>query len=151
MKVFIFILTLLIIFLPLFGNAEINSSALWRSAVLAGWGQLYSGDSTKGYIFMGSEILLLGGSVATYLIQDKAYDDYSTAKSDFDNKWDSYESKLLLCQITIGITVAFYLYNLIDAAFFTKNKSISLNNNPIKMKMYVMNGWKYDVSYNKKF
>ncbi len=134
------------------GNgASLNTSALWRSAIFAGWGQKYFSYNLKGYIFMGSELLLLSGSVATYIIQEKAYDDYQKATSDFDNYWDTYENRLLLCRVMIGVTGAFYLYNLIDAAFFTKNKNIAYNNYSFNLKMYAWKGPIYDLSISRRF
>ncbi len=126
-------LGIIFLFFPYLLNAEINTSALWRSALLSGWGQYNAGYKTKGLIFMISEKLLVVGFIYTYYIQDEAYYEYTKSTSDFNNKWDNYKSKLSQCQIVIGVTGAFYLYNLIDAAFFTtsnkKNIYMTLNKN----------------------
>ncbi len=151
MKPISLILIIILLLSPFALNAKINTSALWRSAILAGWGQHYSGAKTKGYIFMGSEVLLLGGSIASYLVQDKAYDDYKDATSDFDNKWDTYKNRVTLCQIAIGVTSAFYLYNLIDAAFITKNVNISSKESPVRLNVCYKEGLLYDASYSKRF
>jgi hypothetical protein len=45
-------------------------SALWRSAVLPGWGQRYLGAPTRGWIFMSSEAGVWG-TYSVYKIQEK--------------------------------------------------------------------------------
>ena len=151
MKLTVLTLILVLVFFTLTLNAEVNTSALWRSAVLAGWGQHHSGATGRGYFFMGTEAVTLGTSVALFFMQDKARDDYTGATTDFDNKWDDYTKKSQMFQIAAGITGALYVYNLIDAAFFTKSTGITLKDSPIKVNLYAQNELKYDVSYSKKF
>ena len=100
---------------------------------------------------MGTGTLLLGSSIAFYLIQDQTYDDYKSTRSDFESKWDKYTDQLFLCQITISVTALFYVYNLIDAAFITRNKNISFKESPLQINLYAANGAKYDLAYVQKF
>ncbi len=44
--------------------------ALWRSAVLPGWGQHYLGAPTRGWVFIGAEASVWG-IWGTYMIQEK--------------------------------------------------------------------------------
>ena len=151
MKLFILIFMIILLFFTFNIKAEINSSALWRSAIFSGWGQCYSGAKVKGYIFMGTGALLVGSSIFTYITQDNAYDHYKSASSDFNKKWDKYVDKLSLCQTVIGITCVFYIYNLIDAAFLTEDKNIVKNESSFQIKLYALNELKYDMSYSGRF
>ena len=51
-----------------------------RSLVIPGWGQVYSGKKTKGFLLAG---MVLGSAVG-YLIADQ----------DFDDKYDTYQARL---------------------------------------------------------
>ena len=45
-----------------------KKDAVYRSALLPGWGQLYNRDSGKAIIFSGAEVLVLGGALAAHLM-----------------------------------------------------------------------------------
>ncbi|MBU1078680.1 MAG: hypothetical protein KKH98_15380, partial [Spirochaetes bacterium] len=79
MKRISLIILILVFFMNIQLHAEVNEGALWRSAVFAGWGQQYNGQKMKGDIFILTEIVLLGTSVFTYILQDNAYNDYKRA------------------------------------------------------------------------
>jgi TM2 domain-containing membrane protein YozV len=49
--------------------------AMLRSAVMPGWGQMYSGEKTMGWAFLGGELIVAG-------LAFSAYSAYATANSD---------------------------------------------------------------------
>jgi len=151
MKRISLIILILVFFMNIQLHAEVNEGALWRSAVFAGWGQQYNGQKMKGDIFILTEIVLLGTSVFTYILQDNAYNDYKRAISDFDPKWDTYKDRLLLCQISIWVTGLFYVYNLVDAGFLTDPPSSAETETSLDLKIDTARGHNYLMSYNRRF
>jgi len=61
--------------------------ALIRSAVLPGWGQLYSDDRTMGWSFLGAELVL--GTLALL-----SYSEYTSSHDDFDQYYNQYHTSL---------------------------------------------------------
>lgn len=118
-----------------------DRGALWRSAVLPGWGQYYKQRKTWGYIYGG----VIGAGAAFSLFSlimlqssKRAYENYqpdhvktpegefgikdpAAARSEFErlentaNQW--YQITLISASITLGI----YLWHLFDAWFFEGN------------------------------
>mgnify|MGYP001219107163 CR=1 FL=1 len=64
---------------------EAKLGALWRSAVLPGWGQYFSGRKTSAKIWLGSE---LGAATLAIL----SYSQYSKAYDDFESVFDNYNA-----------------------------------------------------------
>jgi tetratricopeptide (TPR) repeat protein len=93
---------------------------LWRSAILPGWGQFYNGQNLKGGVLMGANLILLGGTVTTYLIGDSARQTYlglgsSASQGDFDsayNTWDQMANLNHIFYIGFGVV---YAFTLVDA------------------------------------
>jgi tetratricopeptide (TPR) repeat protein len=96
---------------------------LWRSAVLPGWGQVYEGRNTAGYVLGGATLAFLGGTVITYIMGDAAYQQYMSltdSTADFDtpyNTWDSMATLNHIFYIAFGLT---YTYTLVDAVMNAK-------------------------------
>jgi tetratricopeptide (TPR) repeat protein len=90
-------------------------SAAWRSLVLPGWGQLYKGESTKGYIIMSGFLLNSAALIAAVVNEQSAKDSYLAARDpntiintyDEYNKWHKTRQMLTYSQIIIwGYAIA---------------------------------------------
>lgn len=113
--------------------------SLWRSAVIPGWGQTYSGNSRKGWFFLGTT-LFLGGAVLSarsahtaaindrdspaafgfLLSADPAYLPASLLLVARDNANQSKVEQAADRYRTASLLLAgFYLYNVFDAWFFS--------------------------------
>ncbi|UCD16872.1 MAG: PEGA domain-containing protein [Candidatus Zixiibacteriota bacterium] len=119
-------------------SPKTRMKAAARSLFVPGWGQAYSGRKFKGRIFT----LLAVGSMAAYLIADNDLDDKEDRHNEIREQYllaDTYEQKQRLYpllrearedaydsenirRITIGITVAVWSLNLLDALFFFPEK-----------------------------
>lgn len=118
-----------------------QGSALWRSAILPGWGQHYKGESVKGYSFMGAWAVLLGASVVSN-------SRLLAARADFDDltlTWLGLASKntslVILDQIqatsneaaytkaarqfnlSVVLLAGFYVYNIFDVSSIQKQQA----------------------------
>ncbi len=152
-KKFICFLIFISVFVAPRLSYSLNSSALWRSALLPGWGQYHMQQTPKAYIIGGGTILLFSVTYITYSSAESKYDEYSTlttssSVSDFDTKWSDFESAQSINNIFFIVATSAYLYNLVDAAFFGKPKNISSCSFPINLKLA------YDdtkIEYNYKF
>jgi DNA-directed RNA polymerase subunit RPC12/RpoP len=133
-KIFITFMVLLLV-LPSVGLAQRYSqtgskremspemkSAL-RSLLFPGLGQLNNGQETKAYIFMGVGAALLGTTIYMGISQNNLWKDYesSLTKSDYD----AYKSRVHTANIFIGITSAFWAYNVVDAYLGAKEQTSS--------------------------
>ncbi len=89
----------------------------WRSCILPGWAQLYTGRTMAGITFMGVEAGLIGSAI--YLNGLKSYNTQRmneaygiSTKLAFKKKADKYT---LYRNIALGTALAWYAYNIIDA------------------------------------
>lgn len=115
--------------------------AVWRSLIIPGWGQIYSGRKTKGVIFT----LLAIGATSYYFIADNDFyeklDDYSLIRSRYFSEKNEAEKALLYSQFktarhkaydaesnrinAIGGVIGIWAISLIDALFlFPQQKNI---------------------------
>jgi len=116
--------------------------AAWRSLILPGWGQFYSGEKTRGVI-----ISTLGyGAVLTSVIAELRYQDredkYEAALSDYqaaksieernrlrlileDKHQKAYDAETLKRNLLI-VTAAVWAYNVIDALVFFPDQKVDL-------------------------
>jgi tetratricopeptide (TPR) repeat protein len=103
---------------------------LWRSAVLPGWGQFYNGQGTKGGILMAVDLVLLGGTVGTYMVGDGARQKYlgldaTASQADFDAAYGTWDSMANLNHIFyVGFGVV-YAFTLVDAVFNGKRSPVT--------------------------
>lgn len=92
-------------------------SALWRSALVPGYGQIYKGSTAKGISILSGEVALITGILLTENTRSsyrrKAKETYDVNKIiRYTDKADNYETAR---NIFIGGAIALYVYNLIDA------------------------------------
>ena len=95
-------------------TTKYGARGFFRS-LIPGWGQMYKGSTVKGACILGSEILLVGGVIASenlrasyhkkMLEQPRFYQKYNTKSDNWEN----------IRNVCIGAAAAFYVYNLIDA------------------------------------
>lgn len=64
-------------------NAKLG--ALWRSTILPGWGQLYSGRKTSGWSWMGAEAVLGTMALLSYSKYSKSYDLFEYRFLEYNN------------------------------------------------------------------
>jgi len=94
-----------------------GGDALWRSALVPGYGQIYKGHTIKGVTIMGSEALLIGGIIfcesqrSSYKRKSKETHNIDKVRNYIDNA-DNYATCRNIC---IGGAAALYIYNVIDA------------------------------------
>ena len=104
---------------------EITASGYYLRGIVPGWGQFYSGHNIKGWIFSGVFGVTLVGTVLSINRYNKAKKDYEDLgpglpQSEYDSKYDAYESagggaKLFLLLFSAG-----YVANWVDIAFFSR-------------------------------
>jgi len=87
-----------------------------RSAVIPGWGQFHKGQTKKGMAILGSESLLVGGSLILLSLRDDAADKSlraltAGARKTYRDRKENYERLMLGTVIGAGVV---YLYNLVD-------------------------------------
>jgi len=103
---------------------------LWRSTLLPGWGQFYNGQPTKGTVLMVADLLLLGGTVATYVVGNSAREKYlsldaTATQADFDSAYGTWDSMANINHITnIGWGVV-YAFTLVDAVVSAKRQPLN--------------------------
>lgn len=101
---------------------------LWRSAVLPGWGQFYNDQGLKGGVLMGTNLVLLGGTVVTYVIGNAAEQTYlglSGTNADYDTPYNEWSNMANLNHIFyIGFAVV-YSFTLVDAIYNGKRHPIT--------------------------
>lgn len=90
-------------------------TGLWRSAVCPGWGQMYKGSQTKGFLILGSQVATIGGIVAFEGMRSS----YVTKAKKQPSFAQQYYAKASNCKNIrngfIAAASAVYVYNLIDA------------------------------------
>lgn len=91
--------------------------ALWRSAIVPGWGQFHKGANLKGGLILGGCAALIAGIIFT----ENQHSDYVrkivqthsvNLKRDYATKRDHFATGRNIC---IGACAALYIYNLVDA------------------------------------
>lgn len=106
---------------PVFDDVKITTSygctALWRSAIVPGWGQLYKGTTLKGGLIMGGTVACIGGIIYTDCMRNSYSNKINKThnasnKREYVNRRDNFTTARTAC---IGALGALYVYNLIDA------------------------------------
>lgn len=94
-----------------------GGDALWRSALVPGFGQIYKGHKVKGIGIMSGEALLIGGIIfCESRRSDFVRKSKETLKIDKVNNYlDNADNYATYRDICIGAAAALYAYNLIDA------------------------------------
>jgi hypothetical protein len=116
-----------------------DSGQKWRSAILAGWGQLYNRDKAKGIALMTGEVTCVAGIVVFHVMATNYNTDYLSYIKKGDSK-NANVSKSNRDNMKLGRNVCIvaaggiYIYNLIDALTTKGNKNYA--NNSSRFKIY---------------
>ncbi len=96
----------------------------WRSVLVPGWAQFYTGQTGKGIMFLGGTAALIGGGA--YFLNKASYNDTRALeagsvklKQDYRKKAKSFKT---YGYITMGAAAGVYIYNLVDAFSSKKGK-----------------------------
>lgn len=93
-----------------------NASAVLRS-IIPGLGQLYKGQTTKGWVIIGGEVALVGTAIYSQIRQHNYKDDaYKADESIAESYHSKSRSWRRVRDLAIAGAGALYIYNLIDAA-----------------------------------
>ncbi|UCD20160.1 MAG: tetratricopeptide repeat protein [candidate division WOR-3 bacterium] len=126
-----------------------------RSCCVAGWGQSYRGEKSKGKKLMIAWGVTLGTTLGSLIVtstKKEAYEDlaFTQPSTAFDDAYNQYK---LWYNITAVSTLAFlgvYLYNLYDIVFHTPPVRTS-QSEPDRGLIFRTNGDLLQVGYNFKF
>ncbi|MBI9066090.1 MAG: hypothetical protein JEZ09_02280 [Salinivirgaceae bacterium] len=107
-----------------------NTNAIWRSAIVPGWGQFYKKQSLKGGVIIGSFAALAGSSI--YFENKRTYNSDRiqettniTIAKEYKSRADNYATYR---NVSIIGALGVYVFNIIDAAaskgnLYADNKS----------------------------
>lgn len=115
-----------------------DRGAIWRSALLPGWGQVYKGRRTWGHIYGGTVGTGLAFSLFSLIMWQNAYSRYrnyvpeyvitpqggnelinpTVAQAEFDRYASQTRTWQQITLISAGITLAIYLWQVLDAWIF---------------------------------
>lgn len=91
-------------------------AAVWRSALVPGWGQMHKKQKTKGVIILSSEAVFVAGALTSEYLRSTYYKKATetkdiTKRRDYISKSDTWEvSRNIMFVVAGGI----YIYNLVD-------------------------------------
>jgi len=99
-----------------------RGDAAFRSLLVPGLGQFYNRQPAKGWVFLGTEVALIGGAVAAQVLGTQAYDDYlayggggSSPTSEAQAKYDKAASLYRTRNWLIGGAAVVWVINVVDA------------------------------------
>ena len=115
-----------------------DRGAIWRSALLPGWGQVYKGRKTAGYIYGGAVGTGFAFSLFSLVMWQTSYSRYRNYDPDHvitpqggtelidpaesQAQFDRYASQVQTWQkitlISVGVTLVIYLWQIMDAWLF---------------------------------
>lgn len=103
------------------------NGALWRSAIIPGWGQRYKGEKSKGWVLTGLAAGLLAGTVAAYAYDRNAHNAYEnlgpttggqpTPESTFESDYRTEVNAQVLLDLVGAATAGVWVYSVADSAF----------------------------------
>jgi hypothetical protein len=105
-----------------------------KSALVPGWGHFSVRAYTKGQVFLGMEIVLLGSSIFLYDKAMKSYNQYKAA-TQIDAIETNYNDALLPYQYAIALMSLYgivWVYNIYDTAQTTEDYNSGVWNKTVK-------------------
>ena len=120
-------------------NNKFYSEAVARSMVFPGWGHLYSGDKTKGWILTSANSVVLGSML--YFIYDTNQKESSYLNevdiSLVEEKYNDFDTSYKIRNSLIATYAILWIYTQIDILFFSEipfvpviNSTTSINSFP---------------------
>lgn len=104
-------------------DGEISGfDATIRSCCVAGWGQIYRGEKSKGTKLMIAYGVTLVGTLGSAIMRDNKYDEYinlswTQPSAAFDDAYDKYKLWHNITMINALLFVGVHAYNLYDIIF----------------------------------
>lgn len=104
---------------PVFDDFTLNrryKGAAVAMSIIPGLGQIYKGQTSKGYTIMGAEALLIGGMIYTSIEMNnriKLRDENPEYYASYQSNVDTFKQLRMFCAIA---GAGLYVYNLLDAA-----------------------------------
>lgn len=138
-------------------TTSFNRGQAVARSLIPGLGQIYKGQEVKGYIFMGTEALLIAGIIYS---NDRYhyYRDLEKKKGISHNNKRTFSDLLTFCSIAAG---GLYIYNLFDAAFCKIPRRVEISRanqpnaeltfSPVIMPDFAGKGLSYGVGLNFNF
>lgn len=110
---------------PEAAHGEITAGGYYMRGIVPGWGQFYSGHNIKGWVYGGVFAVTAIGSVVSIMKFNKAKDDYESLgpdlpQSEYDSKYDAYESAEGQAKLFMLLMGAAYVANWVDIVFFSR-------------------------------
>jgi len=113
---------------PDFSHLTSQMSALKRSLIFPGLGQIYRDQQGKGIALFASEVLLLGGLAYFHVQSEAARNDYMAERSPAKTSeaYDRYNTYYRARNLTAALAAGVYLYSLVDAIYFPPRRGSGL-------------------------
>jgi len=97
-----------------------GKSAVWRSALLPGWGQMHLGYKTKGAILLTTTALFVSGVATSQIMYVNNWNDYTSSltlgrTADAEVYKSNADNWFLVRNINLIALSGVYIYNLVDA------------------------------------
>lgn len=126
-------------------DESFTTRGYYLRGIVPGWGQLYSGHETKGYVFMASFVVSAALMIYGIIDFNTKRDEYmdlprSASQSEFDSKNDDKKTAGLFALSMISITGLIYAANWADLIFF--------NSTPAQAKTAMAGSNKGDICFN---
>jgi len=118
---------------PDYSALEKQKTAIQKSLLFPGLGQIYQGQTTKGYTLVVSEIALLGVFAYCQFTVDQAQEDYLNERDPalFQEKYDKYNNLYRGRYVSLALAAGVYLYSVFDTIYFPP----STDNTPAKLSL----------------
>lgn len=100
-------------------NERTPGNAALRSLILPGWGQFFNGQQTKGYIFLGAEVIAIGAAVMQNSKANSDYSDYEDKRT--NDLYDTYSKDVDTANLFVYLAAAIWIGNIADAYFSADN------------------------------
>jgi hypothetical protein len=121
-----------------FREPPTSFSPVWRS-IIPGWGQFYKGQSTKGGIIIGAEVLLIPAGIILGNLKINADADAQNSRTQvlrnyYVDQANTYNNLSLASFILAGVG---YVYNIVDAIVSEGDKVYVSNEQKTKSTLFV--------------
>lgn len=102
---------------------NMQNNSFVRSLFFPGWGQIYAGETTKGWIMLVGSTGLLGSVIYTVVETNKREELYmnETNADLIPERYSSYNDMYKMRNLLIGAYAALWLYSQIDILLFGDN------------------------------
>lgn len=139
---------------PQITNIDYTSSygwdAAWRSALIAGWGQLYKKDNAKGILLMSLEALSIGSIIYTqnkynYNLNRIQESPSMDVRKEYQSRADDY---YMYRNIAIGAGIATIVWSVIDAVATDGAPKYLSDSSPFRLDFNVQDALQINLCYN---